>query len=252
MSRTAALICILGLAAAASAPAQPYFQPQEGGQEFNGDVTALFPSQYIWRGLEYNPDFVFQPSIRLNESGVEIGADGTLDMTNVDGLKGDFSQWRFRGGLARRTAEGGVSLMYVYYYYPEHNRHKTQELALEMSWGRPLFIEFDIYWDFDYAEGFYGKADLGYFLDMSPFFLTPRVGIGGADGKWNEAYYGVDKTAFCDFLTSLELGIDLGEGLLVTGSVSYYQIASSDLREAVRPLQRGDYWWYTLGAAWNF
>jgi len=236
----------------ASAEAQFSYQEPEAASSFIGEATADFSSEYIWRGLEYNSEFVFLPSLRLNERGLEIAAFGVLDLTDSNGLENDFTQWIFRGGLARGDAGGSIGLFYNYYYYPEHNRSKTQEVSLEMEWGRPIFMAIDIYWDFDRAHGFYGRAGIGGKIDLDPLLIEPRCSVGAASSNYLETYYAVDKDSFCDLVSSIKAELRIVAGLRLTVKVSYYQLMTSALRQATMAEREGDYWWYQLGAAWRF
>jgi len=248
MSTAAAVAAGLILAATAPGAGVPRIAPPEPQPELTGDIKADFSSEYIWRGEEFNSEAVFLPSVRLNENGIELAALGVLDLTDSNDLKGDFSQWIFRGGLAKISQEVSFGLFYNYYYYPEHNRPKTQEVSLEMQWGYPAFFGLDVYWDFDYAEGLYGKASLGYTLDLDPVMIEPRIAAGAASGNYLNAYYGVDKDSFCDMDCSLAAEINVAGGFTLLGKISYYQLLTSDLRDAARAGREGDYWWYQGGA----
>jgi len=256
MSRTAAVIAGIAIligAPKASAQTMPPTFPTVGTDEeaFSGALDLLAFSQYVWRGYEFNPDAVFQPALRLNEKGLEIGAQGTVDMTDANEMKGDLSDWKLRAGLARHTPGGEVALTYNYYGY-RGDRNKTQEIALELAWGNPFFMGLDVYWDIDRTDGFYGRLSTGFGWKTGFFSLIPSVSVGAATDKYLDYYFGVDSNSFCDLQVSLRAEAELATGVSIVAQGDYSELLTSDLREARATFARGDRFWWGGGMSFRF
>ena len=58
------------------------------------DIDAELPyvSQYVWRGIVANPDPVLQPSLSASILGFNVGFWGNVDLTDIYGKKGEFTE----------------------------------------------------------------------------------------------------------------------------------------------------------------
>ncbi len=208
-----------------------------------GRLDIPFSTQYIWRGVELNHQSVFQPSLRMNDAGVELEAIGNMDLTGSNDNRGKFTRWIYRAGLARRSREGEVALSYIYYDNQDVGYSKTQEIALEVRWGYPFFVGTDIYWDFDNASGFYFNSSTGVFIDAGPLRIIPKIGIGFATKKYQDFYFGVREDTFLDFTASLAAELNVWGPLYLTVRGDYYELAKSGLRHSEERVRRGDNFW---------
>ncbi len=256
MSRIAAALAALAvLSAAPAAPAQkmpptlPRAEPDE--ESFAGDLDVLAFSQYVWRGREFNPDGVLQPNLRLNEKGLELGGQGTLDLNDAHGMKGNFSEWKLRGGLARKTAGSEIALTYNYYNRRSED-DKTQEIALELAWGNPFFLGLDVYWDVDAADGFYGRFSGGLGWKAGFLCLIPSVSVGAATDKYLDYYFGVDSNSFCDVQARLRAEAELAAGVALVAEGDYSELLTDDLRQARKALATGSRFWCGGGLSLRF
>ena len=59
---------------------------------FNLELNADFVGKYIWRGQNLSYDPVFQPGLNISSNGLTAGIWGNMDLTNINGNKGDFSE----------------------------------------------------------------------------------------------------------------------------------------------------------------
>ena len=256
MSRNAAVfigaMMLIAPVAAFSQNMPPTLMPAESEEpSFTGVLDAFAFSQYVWRGYEFNPESVFQPYLRLNDAGFEVAARGTLDFTDANGMKGEFSDYNLRAGLAKRTKMAEIALTYNYYGY-RGERLKTQELALELAWGNPFFVGLDVYWDFDQADGFYGRLSTGFAWKAGFFSLIPSVSVGGATSKYLDYYFGVDSNSFCDLQVSLRAEAELATGIAIVAEGDYSELLTGDLREARKTFARGDKFWWGGGVSLRF
>jgi hypothetical protein len=255
MSRTTAVAAAAILIVTPAVFAQnmpPTFPTVNQDEEaFSGVFHALASSQYIWRGYEFNPDAVFQPALRLNEKGVELAGQGTIDFTDANGMKGDLSDWKLRAGLARRMPGSEVALTYNYYGY-RGERNKTQEIALEMAWGNPFFMGLDVYWDIDRTDGFYGRLSTGFGWKTGFLSLIPSISVGAATDKYLDYYFGVDNNSFCDLQATLRAEAELTAGVSIVAQGDYSEMLTGDLREARNTSARGEKFWWGGGVSLRF
>ncbi len=235
------IFLLLPLSAARGQFASPPATGQEPG--VGGKLDLDFSSQYIWRGLELNHQGVFQPAVRLGDSGIEVAALGNMDLTDANENRGKFTRFIYRGGLARRTREADVALSYIYYDNREIGYPKTQEVALEVRWGYPFFVGEDVYWDFDNADGFYFNSSIGFFGDIGHLRIIPKVALGYATSHYEDHYFGVHENSFLDVTASLALELQVVGPLFLVAEGDYYELAKSGLRHSdLAPSQGKNFW----------
>ncbi len=238
-----------------STPAQ-YSQSPIAKSDFNGELNIDFASQYIWRGLEYNPKTVFQPSLRLNEHGFEIAVLGNYDITDANGHEGQFTEAIYRIGMAQHALGSDFSLTYNYYSYPKNNPvtgdAKTQEIALETKWGDPTYAGLNIYWDIDRADGFYLQSLVGFTWRTGPLSVTPQLALAFATGNYQYHYFNRHENTFVDFEASIEVELEVCKGVYLTAEGLYYELMKSGLREAHEATERGENFWAEGGLSFRF
>jgi len=238
-----------------SAQAQYGYNPAPPAPEplgLGGKVDLNFSSEYIWRGMELNNQFVMQPSARISESGFELEAIGNLDMSSSNDNRGKFTRWIYRAGLAKRTSEGSAAISYIYYDNKKLGFSKTQEIALEVEYGYPFFGGGDIYYDFDNADGFYFRSKIGFYGDIGPLRLIPIVTMGYATGNYQNFYFGVDEDTFLDFVASLKAEFNIVSGLYIYVEGDYYELMKSGLRHSEENIQRGENFYWQGGVDFRF
>lgn len=232
--------------------AQFYFEEPPPETEFGGRLDLDFSSQYVWRGVEYNSEAVFQPALRINERGFELAVRGNMDLTDANDYQGDFTEWNYRVGFARRGPTADFAFTYNYYDYPKGDRSKTQELALEMAWGYPAIMGMDFYWDCDQADGFYWKSSLGYIWEIGILRVVPEAAIGFATKKYQRYYFDISRDSFVDFEASLKLELEFISGISLRAEGSYYELVRSELREWQKDQMRGEHFWGSGGLIFRF
>lgn len=227
----------------------PKAQPEPG---FGGKLDLNFSSEYIWRGLELNNQFVMQPSARISESGLELEAIGNMDMSSSNDNRGKFSRWIYRAGLARRNREGEAAISYIYYDNNNLGFAKTQEIALEARYGYPFFAGGDVYYDFDNANGFYFRTKIGLFGDIGPLRIIPKITVAYATDHYQDYYFGISETSFLDVVVSLKAELNIVSGLFVYLEGDYYELAKSGLRHSEENIQRGENFYWQGGVDFRF
>ena len=61
-------------------------------EEVDFEITADYFGKYIWRGQNLSDDSVFQPGLSIGYSNLTAGIWGNMDLTNINGNSGDFSE----------------------------------------------------------------------------------------------------------------------------------------------------------------
>ena len=249
------IIAISLLITIQSVQAQYGYNPAPPAQQepgLGGKVDLNFSSEYIWRGMELNHQFVMQPSARISESGFELEAIGNLDMSSSNENRGKFTRWIYRAGLAKRSREGSAAISYIYYDNKNLGFSKTQEIAMEVEYGYPFFGGGDIYYDFDNADGFYFRSKIGFYGDIGPLRLIPIVTMGYATGNYQDYYFGVDEDTFLDAVISLKAEFNIVSGLHIYVEGDYYELMKSGLRHSEENIQRGENFYWQGGVDFRF
>jgi len=227
--------------------AVPAAAEEEAESPFAGGVDLAVNSAYIWRGVELNPDDVFQPEVWLSAFGLGASIWGNLDMTGYHEESGQFNEADFKGFYSFELEDFSATLSYIYYHYPLRDYEKTQEIGAELSWGKPLSLNLEAYYDFDLVKGVYLKPSVSYEIEIDPFTLTPKVGLGWASCNCNRSNFEVDREALADLTAGLEISTDLGEGLYFTLRGEYYVLVDGQLREAAGSSEDGFWGGGSLG-----
>lgn len=230
-------------------PRQPQAMQKEG---VGGKLDLNFSSEYIWRGMELNHQFVMQPSARISESGFELEALGNMDMSSSNDNRGKFTRWIYRAGLAQRSREGSAAISYYYYDNAELGFAKTQEVALEVSYGYPFFGGGDIYYDFDNANGFYFRGIIGFYGDIGPLRIIPKFTLSYATNNYQNHYFNVNEDSFLDIVASLKAEFNIVSGLYIYVEGDYYELSRSGLRHSEENIQRGENFYWQGGVDFRF
>jgi len=217
-----------------------------------GKLDVNFSSEYIWRGMELNHQFVMQPSARFSESGVELEAIGNMDLSSSNDNRGKFTRWIYRAGLAKRSREGEAAISYIYYDNEDVGFAKTQEIALEIQYGYPFFGGGDVYYDFDNADGFYFRTIVGYIGALGPLNIIPKLTIGYASSHYQDYYFGVHESTFLDVVVSLKAEFNIVSGLYIYVEGDYYELAKSGLRHSEENIQKGENFYWQGGVDFRF
>lgn len=229
---------------------QPPVEP-----EFSGRFDLTFADQRIWRGMELNPEGVFQPLIRINDRGFEVELRTSLDLTDVRENRANLNEWHYRIGFARREPGAEASFTYNYYRYPEglfEGMTKTQEVALETSWGWPVVNGFNVYWDFDEVHGLYFNYSLGYRASWGSLTVFPSAAAGFATRRYQRHYFNRNRDSFLDLECSLAVELEVWRGVVFTAEGLYYELLTAGLRNRRKETARGDHFFFRGGMSLRF
>ena len=254
------IIIILSLTAIQSVEAQYNIQtpamkpkaPKKDSWAVGGMADLNFSSEYIWRGVELNHEWVMQPAARISEKGLELSALGNMDLTSSNGCEGKFTRWIYKGGLAHRVEDGGAGIFYTYYDNRDVGYPKTQEVSIEVEYGYPFFGGGDMVYDWDNANGFYFRTKMGYIGEIGILSIIPQVSVSFATNQYQEFYFGVHEDSFVDVVVSLRAELNVVSGLFVYAEGNYYELCKSALRSSEVNVKQGENFYWQGGAAFRF
>jgi len=204
------------------------------------EVTAGYFSKYIWRGQSLDDGPVFQPSISLGYKGLTAGIWGNLELTNVNGNSGDFSELDY--SMHYSGAIPGVEgvrycLGVIYYDFPGTAAPDTTELCWGLNLDLPFSPSITLYHDVDEADGTYVLLSLTHGIENIAE-LAPNIPVGleiGASLGWgskayDKYYWATDQSKFNDLVFSLSFPVEVS-GWTITPALNYVTLVSDDIRD---------------------
>ena len=122
------------------------------------DLSLDYFGKYIWRGQNLSDKSVFQPGFSIGYGNLTAGIWGNMDMTNINGNSGDFSEldyWLDYSGDFPGIEKLGYSVGVIYYDFPGTVTQDTTEFYWGLSVDVPSNPSITVYHDLDEAEGSY-------------------------------------------------------------------------------------------------
>lgn len=203
-------------------------------------VTSDFFSKYIWRGQNLDDDFVFQPSISASYKGLTASVWGNLELTNINGNSGDFSEldYSLDYSAAMPGIDGvGYSVGAIYYDFPGTVVKDTTEVYWGLNFELPLNPSVTVYHDVDEAEGSYVSLAVGHsienILEITPDIpvgLDLGASLGWGSGSYNKYYWGTEQSKLQDLALSVAFPMELA-GWTVAPNLNYVMLVSDDIRD---------------------
>lgn len=228
------LACLLVLCFAASVVCA------EGLPKWDMTLDNAYVSEYVWRGLQLNPDATYQPSLTFSdeESGVSINIWGSMDTTDVYGQSGSFTELDYTLSYGWDASCCGMSAGWIHYTFPNTEFAGTNELFVSSCFGGTLSPTLGINLDVDEAKGFYASLGAGYDCafpwlkgEEKKLNLSAKVSFGS--DNYNDFYYFTNKFALTDASITASMPFTVGEKMTLTPSVSYSTLLDSDIKDNV-------------------
>ena len=144
------------------------------------EVTADFFSKYIWRGQNLDDDPVFQPGLSASYKGLTAAIWGNLEMTNINGNSGDFSEVDYSldySGAIPGIKGIGYCVGVIYYDFPGTTVKDTTEIYWGLNFDLPLNPSITVYHDVDEAEGSYISLAASHSIEKI-IELSPEIPLG--------------------------------------------------------------------------
>ena len=199
-----------------------------------------FFSKYVWRGIVLTDDPVAQPAVTVDWYGFSLNVWGNMDLTGVNDNRGQFNEVDFTFSYTRAFGPLEATVGVVHYYFPNTPFRQTTEFFAGL--GLPdllLTPSITAYFDVDEADGWYLTGDVGHSFELPKLFerfdwsIDLAAGFGWASAKHNAAYFGVDRSGWTDFHSSISLPVRLTHYLTITPLVAFTSVLDSRLRGAV-------------------
>ena len=235
---TAMLISILALQAALPEEATP--AESEGGAAEESDWWygggLAFMSKYVSRGVVISDDPVLQPELHIGYGNASLSLWNNVDLTDYEVAPWRVTETDWTVDYTFETEAAEYSAGYVYYTFPNLHIDDTQEVYGCVEFDVPLSPAATCYWDFDELGGIYAAASvcqpvpLGIEAGGEELSLEWLASIGWGDDKYNGGCFGDEASGWVDFVVGFEVPVNVGEAVVVTGSLAYMTVLDEDLR----------------------
>jgi hypothetical protein len=214
-------------------------ETKKGKQEIDFEVTADFFSKYILRGQNLDDDPVFQSGISASYKGLTALVWGNLELTNINGNSGDFSEVDYLLGYSG-TMPGMEGVDYsvgiIYYDFPGTRTKDTTEIYWGLNFDLPLTPSITVYHDVDEAEGTYISFAVAHSIEKiaelgpdTPIGMEIGASLGWGSGSYNKYWWGTDQSKLNDLAFSVSFPIEIG-GWTVAPGLNYVTLLSDDIR----------------------
>ncbi len=203
------------------------------------EMTADLCGKYIWRGQNLVDDPVLQAGISASYHDLTAAVWGNLDLTNVNGNSGDFSEadcsLGYSGSLSQ--FEGlGYSLGLIYYDFPGTAVKDTAELYWGLTLDVPANPSVTFYHDVDEAGGTYIALAVDHSVEQiaklgpeTPVDMEISASVGWGSGSYDKYYWGIEQSKPNDLALSASFPLGAG-GWTVTPSLNYVTLLSDEIR----------------------
>lgn len=205
------------------------------------ELTADFMGKYIWRGQNLSDDPVFQPGLSITSDNLTAGIWGNMDLTNINGNSGDFSEIDYSFDYSSSIAgiDGvGYSVGVIYYDFPGTATKDTTEVYWGLAFDLPFSPSITIYHDVDEAEGSYVSLAAEHSIEKIaelavdlPVGLDVGVSLGWGSGSYNKYYWETDQSKIQDISISVGFPVEIA-GWKVAPNLNYVTLLSDDIRNA--------------------
>lgn len=203
------------------------------------DLGADFYSKYIWRGINVNDDYVFQPSVNVTYESFTVGVWGNLDFTDYAGEQGEFSEIDYyvdytcpMPGLEGVSLSVGV----INYHFPSLVGDTT-EVYWGLAFDMPLSPSVTVYHDIDEIDGTYVSFAVGHdfgtiakLTEDMPLGMDFSASLGYGDTDYNKGYWAsTENSGLNDLMLSVSFPFEVS-GVSVSPSLNYVSIMDGGIR----------------------
>ena len=232
-----------------------------GNDEIDFEVKADFFSKYIWRGQNLNDDPVFQPAIAVTYKGITADIWGNLDLTNIHGNSGDFSEIKYYLDYSAdmpRMEGVEYSIGVIYYDFPGTEEPDTTEVYWGLNFDLPLKPSITVYHDVDEAEGSYVSLAIEQSIEKiaelgpeMPIGMHIGARLGWGSGSYNKFYWETDQSKLNDLALSISFPIEFN-GWTLAPSLNYVTLLSDDIRDSDAHGTDSDFFFTGIGLSKRF
>jgi hypothetical protein len=264
MARSKVLWCVTAMMVSAATMA--WAEDKETGDNKEAEdkdkvavgVTADFFSKYIWRGQNIIDNWVLQPGASVGYKGLTGSVWGNMDLTGEAVNGGQLNEIDFTLDYSNKLPGLdvlGYSVGVIHYDFVNTHFAATSEAYAGLTAEVPLSPGVRWFYDFEQFHGNYVQFSIGHTIEKLHAWqencycgLQAGASLGLADSRYNEGYFGVDKTALNDLTLTAGVPFCLGK-LTIRPSIGYSILLDQDLRDATA---KSDNFWGGVGLAYNF
>jgi hypothetical protein len=235
MSKKVALSLIITLAPLWAAAQETAANPGAARPSFEASLD--YCSRYVWRGIALSSGSVLQPSAGLQYGGFSAAVWGNFALGR-EASRHQFNEVDYT--LSYEKSWGALTLspaVQVYTFPNQPGVSNTGELAVTLSYALGDFTLFTSqYVDFlEYDGAYFGLAGASYGHAVSPSVaLSASLSCGWASDRFNEAYFGVQNSAFNVVGADLSLEWKPREGLTLRPHAGWSRIVAGELADQVQ------------------
>ena len=240
----AASYAVLAQEAAAPAAAPVELKEESPDTGFSLSSTLDVYSAYVWRGCVVNDEPVWQPGATLSYATADYGTFSANVWANFN-MTNRNNKTHFAGideidyTLSYAVDVGPVSLSAgnIWYTFPSISDsmygHSTREVYATAAFNNDIVTPFaKAYYDYEYADGFYGNAGLTKSIDVTDqFSVGSEVSLGAGDSDYMGAYFGTDDSGLADFNAAVFCSYALTDNVSVGARLAWVSVVDSDARD---------------------
>jgi hypothetical protein len=225
------------------------------------EATADFLGKYIWRGQNLDDDPVFQPGISANYRGLTASIWGNLELTNINGNSGDFSEMDYTLDYSDKLPSMdsiGYCVGAIYYDFPGTDTKDTTELYWGFGFDLPLSPSMTFYHDVDEADGTYISVSIGHSIERvaeaapdTPVGAEFAASLGWGSRSYDKYYWGTNQSKINDLAFSVSFPVEI-RGWAVIPSVNYVTLLSDDIRDTDAYGTDSDFFFVGIGLLKRF
>ncbi|MCP4716369.1 MAG: hypothetical protein GY868_14715 [Deltaproteobacteria bacterium] len=235
------------------------YAAEEGlGIEFGADIAVN--SKYLWRGIEFNEDPVFQPDVWVSFKGFSAIIWGNMELSNVyndhgeEGEAGDFTEVDYILDYSGSFKKINYSVGWLYYDFPHTGFTDTHEAYIAMGYDCFLAPTFTLYRDLRANDGYYLTFSISHDIELKKLLnstLSTSAAVGCASKRMTRYYYGERKEAVTDSLISASLTIPITDNISIIPAVNYSALLDGGIRDD-NIADKDDNLWFGVNIALSF
>ncbi len=213
-------------------------QPVQESSHMSMELDVTYDGKYIWRGINTVDGDVLQPSGTVSYGGLSFNIWANMDLDNVNGQSGDFTEVDLTLDYTWSMDPVDVSVGGIYYTFPHSGQApSTIEMYVGAEYDAPLSPSLTWYYDTKEADGSYLSLDVGHSFD-NIWRAGEDVSVGASldasvaygSSNFNDYYYGTDSNGFTDALFTLSFPVSMPHDFSLTPAIKYSTLLDSDIR----------------------
>jgi hypothetical protein len=201
-------------------------------RSFGFNTSADVVSKFVWRGISYSKNPVFQPSVTFGYKGASINVWSNMDLGDENGKKGIFSEFDYTLDYTYDIDNISFSLGALNYTYPDNYGVPTTEIYIGAVADVPVNPEVFVYHDVRDVNGTYISIGGGTTLPVAFFEIELSALLGMADKNHNYFYYKSDKSSLTDIFIGAGIPLTIAGKLSITPNVSFTSVIDKNIRQS--------------------